>query len=97
MLVHDTVYVARYFVLHKLPNLKFLDSKQVKKKEREEGLRRGAFLKVIAPEEQTDVSVRKRFNQPGRILASNVFILILFHMHKFSDWRKEPREHEERE
>jgi hypothetical protein len=46
----------RYFVLHKLPNLKFLDSKPVSKREREEGLRRGAFLKVIAPGQENTVS-----------------------------------------
>ena len=50
----------RYFVLHKLPNLKFLDSKSVSEKEREEGLRRGAFLKVIAPGEQSVDEDRKK-------------------------------------
>lgn len=43
--------VHRYFVLHKLPNLKFLDSKKVTRVERQEGLRRGAFLKVVTPTE----------------------------------------------
>lgn len=42
----------RYFVLHKLPNLKFLDSKQVSRVERQEGLRRGAFLKVVVPTQE---------------------------------------------
>ncbi|XP_028405159.1 leucine-rich melanocyte differentiation-associated protein-like [Dendronephthya gigantea] len=42
----------RYFVLYKLPKLKFLDSKQVSSKERQEGQKRGAFLKVIAPGEE---------------------------------------------
>nr|XP_023402875.1 leucine-rich melanocyte differentiation-associated protein isoform X1 [Loxodonta africana]XP_023402876.1 leucine-rich melanocyte differentiation-associated protein isoform X1 [Loxodonta africana]XP_023402877.1 leucine-rich melanocyte differentiation-associated protein isoform X1 [Loxodonta africana]XP_023402878.1 leucine-rich melanocyte differentiation-associated protein isoform X1 [Loxodonta africana]XP_023402879.1 leucine-rich melanocyte differentiation-associated protein isoform X1 [Loxod len=39
----------RYFVLHKLPNLKFLDAQKVTKQEREEALVRGAFMKVVKP------------------------------------------------
>ncbi|KAL6066090.1 hypothetical protein STEG23_006754, partial [Scotinomys teguina] len=37
------------FVLHKLPNLKFLDAKKVTRQEREEALVRGAFMKVVKP------------------------------------------------
>lgn len=55
----------RYFVLHKLPNLKFLDSKPVSKKERQEGLRRGAFLKVIAPGQEPKSQVDNKDN-PSR-------------------------------
>ncbi|NXP72981.1 LRMDA protein, partial [Ramphastos sulfuratus] len=39
----------RYFVLHKLSNLKFLDTRKVTRKEREEALVRGAFMKVVKP------------------------------------------------
>uniref|UniRef100_F6UPI4 Leucine rich melanocyte differentiation associated n=1 Tax=Monodelphis domestica TaxID=13616 RepID=F6UPI4_MONDO len=39
----------RCFVLHKLPNLKFLDAKKVTKGEREEALVRGEFMKVVKP------------------------------------------------
>ncbi|NXQ31306.1 LRMDA protein, partial [Alaudala cheleensis] len=39
----------RYFVLHKLKNLKFLDTRKVTRREREEALIRGAFMKVVKP------------------------------------------------
>ncbi|NXV74176.1 LRMDA protein, partial [Atlantisia rogersi] len=39
----------RYFVLHKLKNLKFLDTRKVTRREREEALVRGAFMKVVKP------------------------------------------------
>uniref|UniRef100_A0A2D4LFU6 Leucine rich melanocyte differentiation associated n=1 Tax=Micrurus spixii TaxID=129469 RepID=A0A2D4LFU6_9SAUR len=39
----------RHFVLHKLTNLKFLDSRKVSLKEREEAILRGAFMKVVKP------------------------------------------------
>nr|XP_060625094.1 leucine-rich melanocyte differentiation-associated protein [Anolis sagrei ordinatus] len=39
----------RYFVLHKLANLKFLDSRKVSKTEREEAIVRGAFMKIVKP------------------------------------------------
>uniref|UniRef100_A0A8C5PQZ6 Leucine rich melanocyte differentiation associated n=1 Tax=Leptobrachium leishanense TaxID=445787 RepID=A0A8C5PQZ6_9ANUR len=41
----------RYFVLHKLPNLKFLDASKVTKKEREEAISRGQFMRVVKPKE----------------------------------------------
>ncbi|XP_067395588.1 leucine-rich melanocyte differentiation-associated protein isoform X3 [Emydura macquarii macquarii] len=41
----------RYFVLHKLTNLKFLDTRKVTKWEREEALLRGAFMKVVKPKD----------------------------------------------
>ncbi|XP_071952933.1 leucine-rich melanocyte differentiation-associated protein-like [Antedon mediterranea] len=41
----------RYLVLYNLPKLKFLDSKQVTRKEREESKRKGAFLRVVKPME----------------------------------------------
>lgn len=39
----------RCFVLHKLPNLKFLDAQKVTRQEREEALVRGAFMNVVKP------------------------------------------------
>ncbi|KAF7466031.1 Hypothetical predicted protein [Marmota monax] len=39
----------RCFVLHKLPNLKFLDARKVTRQERKEALVRGAFMKVVKP------------------------------------------------
>ncbi|KAF5900909.1 leucine-rich melanocyte differentiation-associated protein, partial [Clarias magur] len=39
----------RYFVLHKLKNLKFLDSRKVTQKEHLEAEARGAFMKVVKP------------------------------------------------
>uniref|UniRef100_A0A4W5NVJ9 Leucine rich melanocyte differentiation associated n=1 Tax=Hucho hucho TaxID=62062 RepID=A0A4W5NVJ9_9TELE len=39
----------RYFVLHKLPTLKFLDSRKVCKTEQQEAEARGAFMKVVKP------------------------------------------------
>ncbi|XP_040292018.1 leucine-rich melanocyte differentiation-associated protein [Bufo bufo] len=41
----------RYFVLNKLPNLKFLDTRKVTSKEREVASSRGAFMKVVKPKE----------------------------------------------
>lgn len=42
---------CRYFVLNKLPNLKFLDTRKVTNKEREVASSRGAFMKVVKPKE----------------------------------------------
>ncbi|XP_028279285.1 leucine-rich melanocyte differentiation-associated protein isoform X3 [Parambassis ranga] len=39
----------RYFVLYKLPQLKFLDTRKVTKKEVMEAHTRGAFMKVVKP------------------------------------------------
>ncbi|KAG2462353.1 LRMDA protein, partial [Polypterus senegalus] len=43
--------MERYFVLHKLPNLKFLDARKVTRKEFEEAKTRGAFMKVVKPKD----------------------------------------------
>ena len=40
----------RYYVLHKLKNLKFLDSTPVSEEERKEAMRVGAFMKVARPQ-----------------------------------------------
>eukprot|EP00064_Thunnus_orientalis_P003834 superscaffoldBa00000329_g3845 len=42
----------RYFVLHKLPQLKFLDTRKVTKKEVTEAQARGAFMKVVKPKSE---------------------------------------------
>ncbi|PWA25925.1 hypothetical protein CCH79_00001715 [Gambusia affinis] len=42
----------RYFVLYKLPRLKFLDSRKVTKKELMEAQARGAFMKVVKPKSE---------------------------------------------
>ncbi|KAG8434969.1 hypothetical protein GDO86_013072, partial [Hymenochirus boettgeri] len=39
----------RYFVLNKLPNLKFLDARKVTRNEREVAAARGAYMKVVKP------------------------------------------------
>uniref|UniRef100_A0A4W6DFR8 Leucine-rich melanocyte differentiation-associated protein n=1 Tax=Lates calcarifer TaxID=8187 RepID=A0A4W6DFR8_LATCA len=42
----------RYFVLHKLPQLKFLDTRKVTRKEVMEAQARGAFMKVVKPKSE---------------------------------------------
>ncbi|XP_039629209.1 leucine-rich melanocyte differentiation-associated protein isoform X4 [Polypterus senegalus] len=49
----------RYFVLHKLPNLKFLDARKVTRKEFEEAKTRGAFMKVVKPKDDKESLGRK--------------------------------------
>lgn len=44
----------RYFVLHKLTNLKFLDTRRVTQWERSEAQARGAFMKVVKPKNDQD-------------------------------------------
>ncbi|KAL9962548.1 hypothetical protein ACROYT_G031656, partial [Oculina patagonica] len=39
----------RYYVLYRLPSLTFLDSRPVKKEERDEAQRVGAHMKIVAP------------------------------------------------
>ncbi|OCT58736.1 hypothetical protein XELAEV_18001696mg, partial [Xenopus laevis] len=41
----------RYFVLNKLPKLKFLDARKVTRKEQEVAVSRGAFMKIVKPKE----------------------------------------------
>ncbi|XP_026209844.1 leucine-rich melanocyte differentiation-associated protein [Anabas testudineus] len=45
----------RYFVLHKLPQLKFLDTRKVTKKEVMEAQARGAFMKVVKPKSEAPI------------------------------------------
>ncbi|KAJ8248580.1 hypothetical protein GJAV_G00243510 [Gymnothorax javanicus] len=44
----------RYFVLHKLQGLKFLDTRKVTARERMEAETRGAFMKVVKPKSDAD-------------------------------------------
>uniref|UniRef100_A0AAY4AVF7 Leucine-rich melanocyte differentiation-associated protein n=1 Tax=Denticeps clupeoides TaxID=299321 RepID=A0AAY4AVF7_9TELE len=46
----------RYFVLHKMPHLKFLDSRKVTRIEQAEADARGAFMKVVKPKVDADPS-----------------------------------------
>ncbi|XP_016133492.1 leucine-rich repeat-containing protein C10orf11-like isoform X2 [Sinocyclocheilus grahami] len=46
----------RYFVLHKLTNLKFLDTRKVTQSERSEAKARGAFMKVVKPKNDQDAA-----------------------------------------
>lgn len=39
----------RYYVLYRLPNLTFLDSRPIKKEEKDEAQRVGAYMKIVAP------------------------------------------------
>lgn len=47
---------VRYYVLYRLPNLKFLDSRPVKSKEKEEAQRVGAHMKIVVPSSEEMVS-----------------------------------------
>ncbi|XP_068183542.1 leucine-rich melanocyte differentiation-associated protein [Antennarius striatus] len=49
----------RYFVLHKLPHLKFLDTRKVTMKEVMEAEARGEFMKVVKPKSEA------LLNEPG--------------------------------
>ncbi|RXN24814.1 leucine-rich repeat-containing C10orf11-like protein [Labeo rohita] len=46
----------RYFVLHKLTNLKFLDTRKVTQWERSEAEARGAFMKVVKPKNDQEAA-----------------------------------------
>ena len=51
----------RYYVLHKLPQLTFLDSKPVSNDERKEAKRVGAFMRVVRPASD-DVSLSPSYS-----------------------------------
>ncbi|XP_076400766.1 leucine-rich melanocyte differentiation-associated protein isoform X3 [Peromyscus maniculatus bairdii] len=61
----------RCFVLHKLPNLKFLDAQKVTRQEREEALVRGAFMKVVKPKDFR----ASQHHQPQPSAADEVYVL----------------------
>jgi len=46
----------RYYVLYRLPKLKFLDSKVVQARERKEAQTRGSFQKIVRPETSESLS-----------------------------------------
>ncbi|XP_034538426.1 leucine-rich melanocyte differentiation-associated protein isoform X1 [Notolabrus celidotus] len=50
----------RYFVLHKLPQLKFLDTRKVTRKEVMEAQARGEFMKVVKPKSEAQTAIRKK-------------------------------------
>ena len=47
---NDVLY-CRYYVLYRLPRLKFLDSTPVRAEEKLEATKKGAFLKVVRPQD----------------------------------------------
>uniref|UniRef100_A0A3P8UJK2 Leucine rich melanocyte differentiation associated n=1 Tax=Cynoglossus semilaevis TaxID=244447 RepID=A0A3P8UJK2_CYNSE len=55
----------RYFVLHKLPQLKFLDTRRVTSRELMEAEARGAFMKVVKPKSETVSQTRRRRRPRG--------------------------------
>uniref|UniRef100_A0A3Q2PK37 Leucine-rich melanocyte differentiation-associated protein n=1 Tax=Fundulus heteroclitus TaxID=8078 RepID=A0A3Q2PK37_FUNHE len=63
----------RYFVLYKLPQLKFLDSRKVTKTELKEAQARGAFMKVVKPksEEVSFFSTFLKVRYSRKLLVSN--------------------------
>ncbi|XP_029963343.1 leucine-rich melanocyte differentiation-associated protein [Salarias fasciatus] len=54
----------RYFVLYKLPQLKFLDTRKVSRKEVMEAQARGAFMKVVKPKSEAKSSEAGSDSQP---------------------------------
>jgi len=47
---------GRYYILYRLPNLTFLDSRPIKKEEKDEAQRVGAYMKIVAPSSDELVS-----------------------------------------
>ena len=64
------VMLYRYYVLHKLTQLTFLDSKPVSNEERKEAKRVGAFMRVVRPSSD-DVSL-----SPSRTLLYLSHLLV---------------------
>ena len=54
----------RYFLIHKLPRLKFLDSRAVSGKERQEAIRVGAFMRIVQPASD-DLAKQAKRQTPG--------------------------------
>ncbi|XP_030604168.1 leucine-rich melanocyte differentiation-associated protein [Archocentrus centrarchus] len=54
----------RYFVLYKLPQLKFLDTRKVTKREVMEAQERGAFMKVVKPKVEASLNEAGSESQP---------------------------------
>ena len=53
----DVTSFFRYYVIHRLPNLKFLDSTAVRDDERKEAKRAGAFMKVVSNDKVYDLNI----------------------------------------
>lgn len=47
----------RYYILHHLPKLKFLDSSKVKEVERQEAKKRGYYMKILRPKSSSNDSL----------------------------------------
>lgn len=69
--------ISRYFVLHKLPNLKFLDTRRVTQWERSEAEARGAFMKVVKPKND-QVSALLERERPRHMTHTHTGINKLF-------------------
>ncbi|XP_063237578.1 leucine-rich melanocyte differentiation-associated protein-like [Bacillus rossius redtenbacheri] len=55
----------RYYVLHRLPGLLFLDSTRVSPQERTEALCRGQYMKVVSPDNSNKLLLKKVDNEMG--------------------------------
>lgn len=79
------LFSSRCFVLHKLPNLKFLDARKVTREEREEALVRGAFMKVVKPQVSCLAhGLLKGFVSPHRYSGRMEAVLPLFRIQERS-------------
>ncbi|CAH0763778.1 unnamed protein product [Diatraea saccharalis] len=65
----------RYFVLYKLKNLRFLDSRRVSPRERLEAGKRGEFMRVRRPRDVTDSHLTEHITQPARPLPLDLSLL----------------------
>ena len=50
-MMYICILFCRYYVIHRLPQLNFLDSRPVTSAERTEAKRVGAFMQVVRPNE----------------------------------------------
>ncbi|GAA6110641.1 leucine-rich melanocyte differentiation-associated protein isoform X1 [Tachysurus ichikawai] len=63
----------RYFVLHKLRNLKFLDSRRVTQSEHLEAQSRGAFMKVVKPKTEQHTVVKTHNSHVSRFKVDDKY------------------------
>ncbi|XP_069096897.1 leucine-rich melanocyte differentiation-associated protein isoform X1 [Pleurodeles waltl] len=66
----------RYFVLHKLTCLKFLDTRQVTKRELEEAVARGTFMKVMKPVD-VEILLCLSNDHPSSVELVNILVCCL--------------------
>ena len=64
LLINNVIHWFRYYVIYRLPNIRFLDSSQVKMAEKKEALMRGPFLKVIRPADLAEVCIKWNIKSP---------------------------------